>query len=169
MGTSEVHIDACALLLPSEISQVIGLTVGTGLRKDAGLEPNSSYSSACLWIIKLEEAAPADPTAPLGGKSFVILNAMQWPIGSGLARTFLEAFREAAINGEIPGTPIPREFGDEALWWGDGLAVRRRDVSFGISVYIPTLITKQAGVFEEQLAPYILRRLDERLRRPIHK
>jgi hypothetical protein len=159
-GTSSGRqIDACSLLLPGEISRVIGLPVNAGARKDAGLEPSTAYSSTCLWKIKLQHPPPADPTAPLGGQSFVILHAMQWPAGSGLARTFLEDFRKAAAVGDIPKQPVPRKFGDEALWWGDGLAVRKGDVSFGLSVFSPALKPKSAGYFEEQLAPAILRRL----------
>lgn len=155
-------IDACALLITSEISQVIGLPIEAGTREDAGLQSNGSYSSTCVWRIKLKKVVPVDPTAPLGGQSFVILNAMQWPAGSGRAHEFLDAFRSAALKGEIPGKPSPRPFGDEALWWGDGLAVRRNDVSFGISVFMPGLGLKSTGTFEEKLAPQVLRRLKHR-------
>jgi hypothetical protein len=161
-----LEIDACSLLLPAEISQVIGFPVDAGTRKDSGLEPSSAYSSTCLWRIKLDPPPPEDPTAPLGGQSFVILHAMQWPAGSGLARTFLEDFRKAAAVGDIPKQPVPRKFGDEALWWGDGLAVRQGDVSFGLSVFSPLLKSKSPGDFEEQLAPPILRRLARRRLRP---
>lgn len=156
-----VEIDACTLLSAAEISKAIGLPVDKGSRKDAGFQSNGSYSSACVWVIQPDKAMTHDPSAPLGGRSFVILNAMQWPAGSGLARTFLQAFHDAAANGDIPSKPVPRKFGDEALWWGDGLAVRKRDVSFGVSVFIPGPKSKRA-LFEEQLAPHILRRLDQR-------
>lgn len=158
-SAASLHIDACALLLPSEISQVIGLPVDAGARNDAGMESTGAYSSACVWTIQREEAPSPDPTAPLNGKSFVILNAMQWPPGSDLARTFLEAFRKAAAHGDIPNQPSPRSIGDEALWWGDGLAVRTGDVSFGISVFLPGRVATRPGAFEERLVPHILRRL----------
>lgn len=158
-GTVE-RIDACALLRPSEISGVIDLPVGEGVRRDAGIESNGSYSSTCVWTIEPGKDVPADPAAPLEGRRFVILNAMRWPAGSDRASTFLQAFREAAASGEIPGTPSPREFGDEALWWGDGLAVRKREVGFGISVFLPEAEQKHPGTFEEQLVPHILRRLE---------
>lgn len=156
------EINACTLLSAAEISQAIGLPVDEGRRQDEGLQSNGSYSSACVWVIRHNEPATPNPAAPLGGRSFVILNAIQWPVGSGLARTFLEAFHEAAANGEIPSKPLPRKFGDEALWWGDGLAVRRGDVSFGISVFIPGPKAIPPMKSEEALAPYILRRLDAR-------
>ncbi len=156
------QIDACSLLSSAEISKVIGLPVDSGRRQDSGFESNSSYSSTCIWVVQPDKPMTPNPAAPLGGKSFVILNAMQWPAGSGLARTFLDAFHEAAANGEIGMKPAPRKFGDEALWWGDGLAVRKGDVSFGVSVFIPGSKPKRPALFEEQLAPHILGQLDKR-------
>jgi hypothetical protein len=156
-----LQINACALLLPAEITQVIGLPVEPGVRHDDGLVSNRSYSSSCIWEVRTPTPAPADPDKPLGGKSFVILNAMQWPSGSGLAHTFLDSFRKAAMDGTIPGKPSPRNFGDEALWWGDGLAVCKGDFSFGISVFLPSSGGKlPKGALEERLAPLILRRLE---------
>jgi hypothetical protein len=155
-------IDACALLSAPEISKTVRLPVEAGKRNDSGLESNGAYSSSCVWVIKVAKAAAPDPTKPLGGRSFVILNAMQWPAGSGLAHTFLDSFREAAAHGEIPSQPQARKFGDEALSWGDGLAVRRRDVSFGVSVFGPGMSKEHRGAVQEQLAPFILRRLDAR-------
>jgi hypothetical protein len=168
-----VAIDACALLQGAEISQAIGAPVGEPARQDAGLEPDGSYSSSCVWEIHAANPTAANAAAPLGGKSFVILHAMQWPRGSGLAHTFLDSFRDAAENGDLPGKIVPREFGDDALWWGDGLAVRKYDVSFGISVFFPGSKANRTGAFEEQLAPHILRRLEKRAselqqRRPGH-
>lgn len=155
-------VNACSLLSPPQISRAVGLPVDAGVRRDEGYQENGSYSSACVWTIRRNGATPANPAAPLGGKSFVILNVIQWPAGSGLARTYLEDFRAASASGVIAGKPIPRSFGDEALWWGDGLAVRRRDVSFGVSVFTPGMAARRLGEREEQLAPYILRQLDER-------
>jgi hypothetical protein len=155
-------IDACALLQRAEISQVIGAQVGEPTRNDAGPASNGSYSSTCVWEIHAGKPTTPRSDAPLGGKSFVILNAKQWPRGSKLAHTFLDSFREAERNGDIPGKTSPRQVGDEALWWGDGLAVRRHDVSFGISVFFPGAKSNHTGLLEEQLAPHILRRLDAR-------
>jgi hypothetical protein len=156
-----LQINACALLLSPEITQVIGLPVAPGVRHDDGLVPNRSYSSSCLWEVRTPTPGPADPDKPLGGKSFVILNAMRWPSGSALAHTFLDSFRKASLDGTIPGKPSPRNFGDEALWWGDGLAVCKGDFSFGISVFLPGSGDKgPKGALEERLAPLILRRLE---------
>jgi hypothetical protein len=153
-------IDACTLLLEPEIERVIGAKVDSGERRDEGPSSDGSYSSTCVWKIRTSNPAPADSAAPLGGASFVILNAVRWPAGSGLARGFLEGFRAAAARGDILHTPIPKSLGDEALWWGDGLAVREHDVSFGISVFSQALKPKYRGFFEERLAPRILGRID---------
>lgn len=159
LAAERAYLDACALLDSAEVARVVGLPVSPGERRDQGLQPNGSYSSTCVWTINIKLQEPANPQAPLGGRSFVILNAIQWPAGSGLARTFLEGFHAAAANGEIPSKPVPRKFGDEALWWGDGLAVRVQDVSFGLSVFTPRNAPPRPGHYEEQLAPRIVERL----------
>ncbi|MEJ1966804.1 MAG: hypothetical protein WDO56_36790 [Gammaproteobacteria bacterium] len=160
---SATPIDACTLLDAADIHKVLGVPVEKGTRRDSGLESNGAYSSACVWMLESERGLPKDPSAPLGGKSFVILNALRYPQGSGGARTYLEAFREASASGVLPARPSARQFGDEALWWGDGLAVRRRDVSFGISVFLQraasTATHGQPGEREGRLAKTILARL----------
>lgn len=157
--TKAPEIDACSLLQASEISAAIGLRTADGIRRDEGHVAQGAYSSACVWTVQPQGGDTRDPRAPLGGRSFVIVNAMQWPIGSGLSGTFLEAFRKAAEHGEIPSKPVAKKFGDEALWWGDGLAIRQGDVSVGISVFVRSLKPARPGQFEERLAPHVLRRL----------
>ncbi|MEJ0035360.1 MAG: hypothetical protein WDO68_04660 [Gammaproteobacteria bacterium] len=157
-------IDACALLDARDIEKVLGMPVEKGSRRDSGLESNGAYSSACVWMLTAERGHEADPAAPLGGRSFVILNALRWPQGSDGAKSYLQAFREASDSGVLPSKPDARQFGDEALWWGDGLAVRRREVSFGVSVFLPRQAGAQPktrpGEREERLAKVVLSRLD---------
>ena len=156
------ELNACTLLAAEQISDEIGLPVENGFRKDLGFQADGSYSSTCVWIIQRDLAVAPNPRAPLGGKSFVILNATQWPAGSGLASGFLQDFRDAAVAGEIPSAPVPKSYGDEALWWGDGLAVRSGDVSFGVSVWMTSSRPNATVVYEEELAPHILQRVAER-------
>jgi hypothetical protein len=156
--TRAAPINACALLSLTAVSAAIGFPANPGIRRDSGYESNGSYSSSCVWILE-RDISESNQNAALGGRSFVILNVMQWPEGSGLADSFLQAFREAAIKGDIPREPTPRDYGDAALWWGDGLAVREGDVSFGVSVVIPGVAPGHPGEFEERLAPEILRQL----------
>jgi len=155
-------IDACSLLDSAQIQKVLGVPVDKGSRRDSGVESNGAYSSACVWMLESERDRRADPKAPLGGRSFVILNALRYPQGSSGAKSYLEGFREASASGVLPSRPSPRKLGDEALWWGDGLAVRRRDVGFGISVFLPHDASKgQPGEREGQLATTVLARLAE--------
>jgi len=160
-GTTAAQINACALLSTAAVSQATGFPAHSGSRHDSGYESDGSYSSTCVWTLERENSG-TDRTAALGGQSFVILNVMQWPEGSGLAQSFLQAFHEAAATGEIPGEPTPRDLGDAALWWGDGLAVRKGDVSFGIAVVMPGTEADVPGEPEAQLAAQILRRLEHR-------
>lgn len=159
-------IDACALLSTSTIAQVLNVSVEAGTPHDAGLESNGAYSSACVWSVVTPPGFHDNPNAPLGGRSFVIVNAWRWPHGSDGARNYLDEFRRASERGELDAAPTTRRMGDEALWWGDGLAVRRGDVSFGISVFSSRVlpmaaqpITDGAGAREGRLARFILERL----------
>jgi hypothetical protein len=155
-----LEINACDLLTPAEITAAVGLPVDNGRRQDEGMSRDGQYSSSCIWTI--EPGKPLDQTAPGRGRRFVILNAMQWPAGKDMAKKFLEAFHESADKGVIPSKPAPRKFGDEALWWGDGLAVRRGDVSFGLSVFMPKRDVARTSALEEKLAPHVLKRLDKK-------
>lgn len=152
LAEAPARIDACVLLQPEEIASVIGAAVNPGARRDNGIESNGAWSSSCLWTLSTAQ----------GGRSFVILNVMQWPAGSGRAHEYLDSFRKAATSGVLSEAPRPRKFGDEALWWGDGLAVRTRDVSFGLSVRLPRSPATAAGKREERLAPLVLREIDRR-------
>lgn len=155
-----LEINACELLTSAEISAAIGLPVDNGRRQDEGMSRDGQYSSSCIWMI--EPGKTPDQTAPARGRRFVILNAMQWPAGKDMAKKFLQAFHESADKGIIANKPAPRKFGDEALWWGDGLAVRRGDVSIGISVFMPRRDAPRTSAMEEKLAPHVLRRLDKK-------
>jgi hypothetical protein len=149
-------IDACELLDAGQIAAVIGQPVERGVRRDAGMESNGAYSSSCVWLLSAEKSLPRP-------RSLVILNALQFPSGSGRAHEFLDTFREAAESGVLARAPAPRRFGDDALWWGDGLAVRRHDVGFGLSVFLPKSPDARPGAREERLAPLVLAQLDRRL------
>ncbi|WP_020649657.1 hypothetical protein [Solimonas variicoloris] len=150
-ASAPAPIDACALLDAAQIEQALGQPVAAGSRHDAGIESNGAWSSSCVWKLATSSAGER------GG--FVILNAMRWPAGSGRAREFLDSFRDAATQGVLARAPVERAFGDEALWWGDGLAVRRGDVSFGLSVHAPRVPSVAPGAAEARLAPLVLDRL----------
>jgi hypothetical protein len=155
-----MEINACELLTSTEITAAVGLPVDNGRRQDEGMSKDGQYSSTCFWTI--EPGKTPDANAPGKGHRFVILNVQRWPAGKGMAKKFLEAFHDSADKGIIPNKPAPRKYGDEALWWGDGLAVRRGDVSFGLSVYMPKRDTPRTSAMEEKLVPNVLKRLDKK-------
>lgn len=132
-------INACALLSSDEVAKVIGVKVDEGSRQDDGWVDNDTmhgvYSSTCLWRATADRNL-ADPNLPAGGASFAILNVFSWPPGSQQADSFLQKFREAAENNLIPSKPVPLKIADEALWWGDGVAVKCGNVAYGISVHL---------------------------------
>lgn len=151
--TQPAAINACEMLEATEISGILKTGVSRGEHHDNGLEPTGAYSSTCLWRLETKTAVP---------RQFVILNLMRWSSGSDDAKQFLQAFRDAAEEAVLPAIPDERQIGDEALWWGDGLAVRVEEFSFGISVFADSAARQRIatpGRLEEQLAQLIIQRL----------
>jgi hypothetical protein len=133
--TSLPAIDPCKLLTTAEVSAAVGQAVEPAQFTDNGMTKDGARSTTCLWPVALPLGTAPDPDKSLGGRSFAILNVMNWPGGAGDARKFLDSFRTAFIHGDIGSQPIAVEIGaDEALWWGDGVAARRGGISFGMSV-----------------------------------
>jgi len=133
--TPPAAIDACALLTSQEISAVVGKSVGTGQAYDDGITTQGAHSTTCVWAAPLPPGVAPDPAQRLEGRGFVVLNVMNWPAGSNGARQFLDDFQEAFRQHDIDSKPVSVNVGaDDALWWGDGVAVRRNGFSFGISV-----------------------------------
>ena len=147
--------NACTLIAKEDVAKVVGGTVETADRRDDGKTEDGAYSSTCVWKVTGLPPLPAKPNAPFGGAAFAMLNTITWPVGSGQAKKYLEDFRDAAKQELIDMTPVPVEAGDEALWWGDGVAVRRGDVSFGVSVHVGT-DKKAEQAMEEALAKKIV-------------
>lgn len=144
-------INACSFLEDEEVSAVLQMKVMPGVRDDSGEvtsgDEAGAYTSTCLWRIAAEK-----------GPSYVILNVMQWPAGSGGGKRFLQNFRDAAKTGEIGGEPVPVKIAEEGLWWGDGVAASKGDRGFGISVHLVGGRDKERGL-EEALARKIAGRL----------
>jgi hypothetical protein len=128
-------IDPCGLLTAAEVSTALGQAAAPGQFTDNGVTKDGARSTTCLWSVALAPGAAPDPAKSLGGRSFAILNVINWPGGPADARKFLDGFRTAFTDGAIGSRPVPVEVGaDEALWWGDGVAARRDGISFGMSV-----------------------------------
>jgi hypothetical protein len=160
-----IEVNACTLLSADEIAAVVHFKVEDGVRNDSGRlrsDPyDGSYSATCLWKASQDHAAN-DPNLPLGGARFAILNLMSSPAGSRQAAKFLQGFRDAAKDGTIATTPVPLKIGDESLWWGDGVAVRKGDVSYGVSVH-----TVNERSLERQMEQTLASRIVERLQRAL--
>jgi len=150
-------IDACKLLTAAEIAAATGTKVGVAIPVGGGSTADNSYSSTCVWGVA-EDSGRTTIDGPLKGTNFVMLNAWSWVPGTTGPGHFLQEFRDAAKNNLIDTTPVPISLGDEALYWGDGVAVRKGAKNFGISVHVvggkPTEQT-----METALARKVLERL----------
>jgi hypothetical protein len=137
------------------------MTVDPGVREDSGrLEGDDyqgAYSSTCVWRASADRNAH-DPSRPLGGASFAILTVISWPLGVNGPAMFLQSFRDAAESHVITSTPVSLRIGDEELWWGDGVAARKGNHSFGISVHLVNQRSKERQL-EESLAMRIAAQL----------
>jgi hypothetical protein len=151
--------NACSLINPADIASVTGGQVKPGERDDSGAVEQGGYSATCLWKIEGLPNLPAKEGEPFGGKPFVMLNTIDWPAGSGMAKKYVNDFRDAAKQDLIPSTPVEvKTIGDDSLFWGDGVAVAKGDVSFGISVHVGT-DKKAEQSMEEALARKIAPKL----------
>lgn len=144
-------IDACSLLTQREVASALGGEPTPAERYDEGLltegDAAGAYSSTCLWL----------PSAAPPGAEYVIVHAMRWPAGK-RAESFLQSFRDAAAEGVIAGDPVSLPIGDSAIWWGDGVAVAKGDISVGVSVRL-SRGADQRRVAAERLARTIAARL----------
>lgn len=151
-------IDPCALLTQAEVSAAMGETVEPGRRGDNGITRDGANSTTCLWAVALPPGVMPDPMKSLGGRSFTILNVMNWPGGANDARKFVDGFRKAFAEGAIGSEPVSLQIGaDDALWWGDGVAARRGGVSIGVSVASPDRAQRRPRA--EGLARLIVKRI----------
>ena len=148
------EVNACELLSTAEVSTILKADVHPGQRSDDGRTNLGSYSSTCFWRVSAhpDTAPAASGTQPL----FAILNLMSWPAGSGMSGKFLQDFRDAEKKELIPGKTVPLKLGDEALSWGDGVAVRKGDISFGVSVALKPGDHAISGPMQEALARKVL-------------
>ena len=149
-------IDACKLLTADEIAHVTGQKVGQAIpREDAAEE--GSVGSVCIWRVATDSSR-ATVDALLQGSNYVMLDARSWLPGNPGPAKFVQEFRDAAKQNLIDQTPVPVAVGDEAVYWGDGVAVRKGPYNFGISVHLQGgKATEQA--METALARKVLERL----------
>ena len=155
------EVNSCLLLTDRQVSGVLNMKVDPGVREDSGRLDGAgyegSYSSTCTWRVSADRDAH-DPTRPLGGASFAILTIISWPAANNGPANFLQSFRDAAQAHVITTTPVPLQIGDDALWWGDGVAARKGKFSFGISIHLLDGRSKERRM-EELLAAKIAAQL----------
>ena len=158
-------INACTLLTDDEVSAAVGAKVTPAERRDDGFvggqgkyAPEGTYSSTCFWQFHADASGNDDPTLPMGGKRFAILNAMVWPTEKD-ASGFLQSFRDAFKEEIIPSSPVAIDIGEEGLWWGDGTAVRKGKKSFGMSVFLQNGDKESQRKMEDTLARKIEKRI----------
>ena len=159
-------VNACALLSDEDVSSIVGVKVTKGERRDDGevggkgdYAPLGTYSSTCFWQFSADAVGDTDPTLPMGGKRFAILNVMSWPSGGEDAAKFLQSFRDAFKHDIIPNDPVSVDIGDEGIWWGDGVAARKANKSFGVSVFLQNGDKATQRKMEESLARKVVGRL----------
>lgn len=166
-GESQVAtpINACGLLKDDEVAAVVGVEVTSGERRDEGdvggqgTAPEGTYSSTCFWRFRVDVGREPNPNLPLHGMRFVILQAMTWPTPES-ASSFLAAFHNAFEHRIIRSPPVPVEdIGEEALWWGDGIAVRKGSTSIGVSVFLQNGDKTRQREMEQALASKIIARV----------
>lgn len=151
------ELNACDMLTDADVSAAMGVAVEKGVRRDSGRTKDGAFSSTCLWRVAADKDVN-EPNKPLRGARFAILNAMVWDKGSAGPKSFLNSFRAAADEHIINNKPVALKIGDESIWWGDGVAVRKGDVSFGMSVHLVTGREKERGMAED-LAAKVLKKL----------
>jgi hypothetical protein len=128
-------IDACALLTPDEVSDAVGREMAFRKAFDNGITNQGAHSTTCMWVADLPAGKEPDPNQRLGGRGFVVLSVMNWPGGPSQAAKFLDDFYKAFEQHDIDSKPVAVQVGaDDSLWWGDGVAARKDNVSFGVSV-----------------------------------
>ena len=146
------EVNACSLLSREDIALTINGVVGDSYRQDTGWltseEQAGVYSSTCVWPLS---------TGNVGDLEYVILMAMTWPQDKSPDH-FLQEFRTSAAHGIINQEPVPLKLGDSALWWGDGVAVTKNQISIGVSTRLAGEKERRRTA-EEALASIVVSRL----------
>ena len=150
-ATAEVAsvIPACPLLTPDEVAAVFGSPFTAAEQEPSGGGEGEGRMTTCFWT-------PADgkPGATLS------LVVWSWPPGDGGAAGFLETLR--ILADETPDRP-PAEtlaIGDDALWDGDRVYVRKGGTSVTLATSLNALdVTPDAKAKLEALAAIVAGRL----------
>ena len=141
-------IPACPLLTIPEVTAALGVPVEAVEQEPSGGGEGEGRMTTCLWT-------------PVGGRlgSTLSLVVWSWPPGDYGAAGFLEALR--AYAKEDPDRPVETlPVGDDALWDGDRVYVRKGDVNFTLATSLNALDpTPDARRKLEALAGLVAERL----------
>jgi hypothetical protein len=149
-ATAEVApvIPACPLLTPDEVAAVFGSPFAAAEQEPSGGGEGEGRMTTCFWT-------PADgkPGATLS------LVVWSWPPGDGGAAGFLETLRLLAEE-ESDRIAETLAIGDDALWDGDRVYVRKGGVSVTLATSPNALdTTPDAKAKLEALAAIVAGRL----------
>jgi hypothetical protein len=127
-SAAPAEVAACPLLTTDEVAAALGEPLVAAEQDPMGGGEKQGRMTTCIWT-------PAN--SGLGPTMSLIL--WSWPPGSPGAARFIEAFRIVAED--YPDLPTPESvaIGDEALWDGTGMHVRKGDMSFSLSTSLNAL------------------------------
>jgi hypothetical protein len=149
-ATAEVAavVPACPLLTPDEVATVFGSPLAAAEQEPSGGGEGEGRMTTCLWT-------------PTGGKPGATLSVVvwSWPPGDGGAAGFLETLRLLAEE-EPDRTTETLAIGDDALWDGDRVYVRKGGTSVTLATSLNALDpTPDARTKLEALAAIVAERL----------
>jgi hypothetical protein len=149
-ATAEVAsvIPACPLLTPDEVAAVFGVPLAAAEQEPSGGGEGEGRMTTCLWT-------PAD--GRLGATLSLVV--WSWPAGDGGAADFLETLRLLAGE-ESDRTAETLRFGDDALWDGDRVYLRKGGTTVTLATSLNALdATPDARTKLEALAIIVAERL----------
>jgi hypothetical protein len=125
-------IDACSLLAVAQVEAVVGQPIKPAREgRTAGGGENEGAMTSCHWDADSEALRAPDVT----------LMVWTWPAGTKGAENYINSFSEAhRQNASIP-KPEPVSIGDEAIWDGMGVDVRKGNVNFSLAIVGPDKAT----------------------------
>jgi hypothetical protein len=145
--TGAATIEACTLLTEQDITAATGTALGSGQEQmSAGGGENEGYMTSCNW------RTPDDADA----FGLVSLIVWSWPPGTNGAANYIDAFRKAAEEYDDVPEPERLPLGDEGLWDGQTVNVRKGDTAFMLGASGDSFDPKAASL---ALAANVLSRL----------
>lgn len=132
-------IDACSLLTPDQVQAVVGQPFKPARNgSTAGGGKNEGAMTSCHWDAASEAVRAPDVT----------LMVWTWPAGTKGAQNYIHSFSDAHKQDASIPEPEPVSLGDEAIWDGMGVDVRKGDVNFSLAIIGPDKATARKATME---------------------